>query len=124
MDRRTQGTAAETRALEFLETRGLKLVCRNFLCKAGELDLVLLDGGTLAIVEVRSRENQGYGSAAESIGWRKRRCIVRAAQYLLLKQPQLRRLPVRFDVIVLNTGAAATPGKTIEWIRGAFDAAG
>lgn len=121
MDRRTQGTAAENLALEYLLAHGLKFVCRNFLCKAGELDLVLMDGHTLAIVEVRSREDQGYGSAADSIGWHKRRCIVRAAQYLLLKRPQLQHLPVRFDVVVLNKGVAAKHN-AIEWIRGAFDA--
>lgn len=119
MDRRALGTAAETVALEYLQARGLTLVCRNFLCKTGELDLVMRDGSVLAIVEVRARRDRGYGSAADSIGWRKRRRIVRAAQYLLLRRPELGALPARFDVVTLD-GAVADAG--IEWIRGAFDA--
>jgi putative endonuclease len=121
MDRRILGNAAESRALEYLRERGLKFVCRNFLCKAGELDLVMLDGNTLAIVEVRSRKDRGYGNAAESIDWRKQRRIVRAAQYLLLKRSELRRLPVRFDVVTLDKAVPAE-GTRIEWLRGAFDA--
>lgn len=119
MDRRNQGNAAETRALEYLLERGLQLVCRNFYCKGGELDLVMRDGATLVIVEVRSRVDQGYGTAAESIDTHKRRRIVRAAGYLLMKHRELRRLPVRFDVVVLNTGSNKQP--PLEWIRAAFD---
>ncbi len=121
MDRRAMGNAAETTALEYLAARGLVLVCRNFLCKAGELDLVMFDGPVLTIIEVRSRRDRGYGTAADSIGWKKRQRIVRAANYLLLRNPELRRLPARFDVVTLDN-AAADGG--IEWIRGAFDASG
>lgn len=121
MDRRALGTAAETRALDHLLERGLKFLCRNFSCRAGELDLVMLEGATLVIVEVRARQDRGYGTATDSIGPAKRRRIVRAAHYLLLRRPELRRLPVRFDVVALKDTESSRAG--IEWIRGAFDAA-
>lgn len=123
MDRRTQGNAAEDRALAYLTDRGLTLVCRNFLCRMGELDLVMRDKQTLVIVEVRSRENRGYGTAAESITWSKRRRIVRTSNYLLATRAELRRLPVRFDVVTLDSAADIEEAR-IEWMRGAFDAGG
>ena len=38
-----------------LGARGVKILARNLRCKAGELDLVCLEDGVLAIVEVRRR---------------------------------------------------------------------
>ena len=37
------GRAAESRALRHLETAGLVLLTRNYRCRAGEIDLVMLD---------------------------------------------------------------------------------
>lgn len=121
MDRRNLGNEAENLALEYLLERGLKLVCRNFRCKVGELDLVMLEGPTLVVIEVRSRQDQGFGTAVESIDWYKRKRLARATGYLLLMRAELRRLAVRFDVVTLNKTSAAGSGQ-IEWIRAAFDA--
>ena len=51
------GRAAETLALARLESEGLVLLTRNYRCKAGEIDLVMLDAAArvLVLVEVRSR---------------------------------------------------------------------
>jgi len=51
------GRGGEERALAFLQRQGLTLVERNFLCKTGELDLVMRDGEHLVFVEVRERNN-------------------------------------------------------------------
>ena len=91
---------------------------RNWHCRLGELDLVALDGGVLVIVEVRRRSRGDYGGAAASITFAKRRRMVRAARHLLMRRPDLARLPARFDVVALDG-----PEGRIEWIRGAFDAA-
>jgi putative endonuclease len=119
MDRRAIGTAAEATARDYLLGRGLKLVCENFRCRTGELDLIALDGKALAIVEVRLRTRAEFGGAAASIDWRKRARIIRTTQYLLLKRPELRCYPVRFDVITLDS--TATAAANIQWIRGAFE---
>jgi putative endonuclease len=119
MDRRALGTEAEILARDYLLARGLKLVCENFRCRMGELDLVVLDGEVLAIVEVRLRTRAEFGGAAASVDWRKRARIIRTAQYLLLQRRELRCYPVRFDVVALAS-AAPSGGAAIEWIRGAF----
>ena len=109
------GSGAEGRALVYLQGRGLKLVARNWRCKLGELDLVMSDGDTLVVAEVRSRARDDYGSAAETVGPRKRQRLVRATRMLLAQRPELAERPLRFDVVTLD-GAGA-----IEWIREAFD---
>ena len=112
-----QGRAAETRAGRYLETQGLRLLARNLGCKAGEIDLVALDGAVLVFVEVRARRNAAFGGAAASVNRGKQARLIRAARYVL---PLLARRhfkghapACRFDVISLEAGE-------ISWIRNAF----
>ena len=86
----------------------------------GELDLVCLDSGTLVIVEVRARSGSRFGSATETVDFRKQRKLVRATRHLLMTHPQWHAYPVRFDVV--SIGGIDTNTPTIEWIRNAFDA--
>jgi putative endonuclease len=93
------GRAAEDAACAELERLGYRLLSRNWRARRGELDAVALDGGVLAIVEVRYRSRQDYGTAADSVTWRKRSRWVRAARELLASDPALARLPARFDLV-------------------------
>lgn len=93
------GRAAEDAAARHLERIGYRLLGRNFRARFGELDAVAMDGGTLAIVEVRYRADDRFGGGAASITTAKRRRIVRAARLLLAAEPALARLPARFDVV-------------------------
>ena len=111
--RKEAGSAGERAALAYLQNAGLKLVHRNFRCRSGEIDLVMLDGSTLALIEVRYRSSSRFGGAAASVTWRKQRRLVNAAEHLLLRRADLRRHPARFDVIAIGPDE-------IEWIKGAF----
>jgi putative endonuclease len=114
------GQQADQLALEMLDSRGLKLHTRNYRCPQGELDLVMQapDGG-LVVVEVRYRQDASRGSAAETVGAEKRRKLILAAQHLLQTRPELRRKPLRFDVVAVS----GTQGPdTVEWIQDAFQA--
>ena len=119
-ERQRAGQRAEELAASFLTTRGCEILGRNFRRRLGELDLIARRDGVLVIVEVRTRSDMRYGSAAASIDRRKQQRILRAAQQLLQQRRDLARLPVRFDVIVVTDLEAANPG--IEWIRHAFEA--
>jgi Holliday junction resolvase-like predicted endonuclease len=57
------GKQGEDRALAHLRAQGLTLLERNFLCKAGEIDLILMEGPTLVFVEVRRRGSARFGGA-------------------------------------------------------------
>ena len=117
------GRRAEDRALAHLEQHGLRLLERNYRCRGGEIDLVMMEGTTLVLVEVRSRSNAGFGSAAETVGARKQARIALAARHLLRTRQQLRRLRARFDVVALDPGDS--PGEfRVSWIRDAFRVSG
>lgn len=111
--RQIAGDAAEERALRYLEARGMRLVERNFLCKGGEIDLILQSGPTLVFVEVRKRAAGTYGSAAASITPRKQARILLAAQVFLQRY---REPPAcRIDVVAID-------GSELRWMRDAIQA--
>lgn len=90
-------------------------VARGPGARAAEIDLVMREpDGTLVFVEVRARAHASHGCAAASVTLAKQRRIVWAAQHFLLAWTRLP--PCRFDVVALD-------GATLQWIRGAFDAA-
>lgn len=106
------GQSGEDDALAYLQQQGLKLVARNFLCKGGEIDLVMQDKDVLVFVEVRKRAAGNYGGAAASITPAKqRRLIIAAQQYL-----QRYKMPpaCRFDIIAID-------GSEIDWLKNAID---
>jgi len=116
--RKEAGAAAENAALKHLSAAGLKLVARNYRCRGGELDLVMIDSRTLALIEVRYRSSDDFGGAAASVNWFKQRRIILAARHLLTTRSDLRRYPARFDVIAVSGFDWLKP--RIEWIKAAF----
>ncbi len=115
MSRTEAGSEAEDAALAYLKQAGLKLLQRNYRCKAGEIDLVMLDGNTLVLVEVRYRSSEQFGGAAASVTFWKQRRLVNAARHLLMRRADLRRHPARFDVIAISALR-----REIQWIKNAF----
>ncbi len=78
--RQSAGQAAEGWALTHLEEHGMRLLARNWRCRLGELDLVMLDGDTVVFVEVRYRRHSAWGGAEGSVDARKRARVSAAAQ--------------------------------------------
>jgi len=109
---RDAGIAAEALAERFLESRGLRIVLRNYRCRLGEIDLVARDGDTLVFVEVRMRGSAKFGGALASITASKQRKLKAAAGLYLSRLPQTP--PCRFDAILLDSLDAPQ----IEWLRG------
>jgi len=101
------GRAAEDAACVHLERAGFRVLLRNFRHRLGELDIVALEGGVLALVEVRYRAPGRFGSAADSVTHRKRTRLARAAAVLLKRHPELAALPARFDFVEVTGDAAA-----------------
>lgn len=112
------GSHAETLTQRHLESRGLSTVVRNFRCRLGELDLVMLHEDCLVIVEVRYRRRASHGGALASVSPQKQRRLVLATRYLLLQHPWLQQHPLRFDVVAVY-GPLQAP--TFDWCRRAFD---
>lgn len=116
--KQASGRAAEALALSYLERHGLRLLTQNWLCRCGELDLVMLDGDTVVFVEVRYRAHAAWGGALESVDRRKQQKLIKAAQLFLQMQSRWAKQPCRFDVIAID---AAGQAQNLNWIRNAFD---
>ncbi len=92
------GREGEALAEAFLRERRYTIVARNYRCRAGEIDLVALDGSMLVFVEVRSRRGTLVGTPLESVDGRKRAQLARVAQHFLAAHRWHDR-DARFDVI-------------------------
>jgi len=102
------GRLGEDRALAHLSAAGLVLVERNFLCKAGEIDLIMRHGAHLVFVEVRRRAGSRYGGAAASVTPAKQRRLIHAAQFYLQRYRHLP--PCRFDLVAID-------GEKLSWMQ-------
>ena len=103
-NKRSQGSIYEQKARAYLETQGLKFIAANQTFKCGELDLVMADGDTVVFVEVRQRKSNRFGSAVESIDYRKQQKWLNAANmWLFTKRNQsLDTAKCRFDVVAFE----------------------
>lgn len=111
------GAYGERVACAHLVEQGMVVLDRNWRCPAGEIDLILRDGGDLVFCEVKTRRSNRFGTPAEAVDAAKARRLRRlAAQWLA--QAGLRPHAVRFDVVsVLPQPVGAAH---VEHLRGAF----
>ena len=116
------GRQAEQLALQYLQSRGMKLVECNYNCRFGEIDLILKDNNVLVFTEVRYRKQKAFGSGAESIDARKQQKLLASAAYYLQKHPEFSQHPCRFDVVSLNGAKLDQQHIEIDWIPDAFQA--
>ena len=79
-DRGGLGKRGEDLAAKRLAAYGYEIVARNWRCEVGEIDLVVQDGGELAIVEVRTRRGRALGTPEESITAKKRARLIELAE--------------------------------------------
>lgn len=96
----SKGRAAEDAGVEYLRSRGYRVLRRNVRSRAGELDVVAWDHDTLCFVEIRSRGLGPCGLPEETVDHRKQRRLVRAARAFLA---HFRGDPAaRFDVLAVD----------------------
>jgi putative endonuclease len=108
-----KGQQAEQAARRYLQQQGLQWLASNVRTPYGELDLVMLDGATLIIIEVRFRQSMQFGGAQASVTSKKQAHIIAATQHYVIIN-RLSNAAIRFDVI------AITGNRQIDWIKNAF----
>lgn len=121
MNRNDRGERGEQRAERWLVDRGLRLVERNYQCRAGEIDLVMVDPNprdtdVLAFVEVRLRGPGARVDSIDSIDEHKQRRLISAARHFLMSRPQWQEYACRFDVVGIDGES-----DRLQWIPGAFE---
>jgi putative endonuclease len=110
------GKDAENLACAYLQRQGLKFVNANYLCKCGEIDLIMQDGVTLVFIEVRYRKASDYGDGVATVTKAKQHKIIRAATCYLQENALLDKVLCRFDVVALSDKASGR----VQWIKDAF----
>jgi putative endonuclease len=110
------GARGEQLAADWYVAHGYRVAARNWRCREGELDLVLVAAdGDLVFCEVKTRSSDRFGVPAEAVTPAKqRRLRTLAARYLAAQggRPPGRG-GIRFDV-------AAVMGGRVEVIEAAF----
>jgi putative endonuclease len=125
--RQALGAAGEDLAAVWYEARGYTVATRNWRCREGELDLVLVhpelgiqtprSRGLVVFCEVKTRRGNAFGAPFEAVTVAKQRTIRSVALRWLAEHPQ-RGADLRFDVasvLAPRTGAAV-----VEVIEAAF----
>jgi len=96
------GRYGEEVAARRLAEGGLHILERNWRCAEGELDIVALDGDTLAVCEVKTRSERGFQQPAEAIDQVKADRLRHLAERWLAE-----RWPVYFSRLAGAVGAAS-----------------
>jgi putative endonuclease len=112
---RGRGKVGEEAAVRWLKDQGYRILERNVVTHAGEIDVVARDGEALVFLEIKARGSAAYGPAIAAVGPAKQRRVSRAAALYLA----IRHLggPCRFDVLGLD---AIEGGWRYTLVRDAF----
>ncbi len=78
-----KGKMGEQEASDYLEKQGYKIICKNFRCMKGEIDIIAHDKTNIIFVEVKTRANMKFGEAKEAIDYEKQKHIYEAARYFM-----------------------------------------
>ena len=92
------GRHGEDLAARAYERDGYRIVCRNFRCSQGEIDLIASRGRTLVVSEVKTRRTDFYGDPAEAVTPVKQARLRRLAAAWLAENPGWGG-DLRFDVV-------------------------
>ena len=109
------GRNGEQVAADYLESRGYRILARNWRCGDGELDIVAVDRNVFVAVEVKTRSGRRYGTPLEAVGRTKLRRLRRLAVQWL-NAHGVRFDQVRIDVVGLML--EGTGGYSIEHHKG------
>ena len=81
------GNAQKSKAARYLRSQGLKLLCRDYRSRYGEIDLIMTDSNTLVFGEVRYRRSEYFGGALNSVTSIKQKKIRLIAAHYLQAHP-------------------------------------
>jgi putative endonuclease len=111
------GHEGEQRALFHLKRLGYRIICRNYRCPLGEIDIIAHHRDVLVFVEVKSRRSEAFGSPKQAITPAKQHKLSQVAWHYLQKH-DLTEAKARFDVVTVS-GTKGAP--LFEVIENAFE---
>ena len=116
------GAKGEEVAVNYLKSRGYRIVERNYRIRFGEIDIIAEQGDDLVFIEVKTRSGTLFGSPFESVTKQKQKQLSKVALEYISKQGFHNR-PARFDVvgIELQKGSETFQDAAVELLQNAFD---
>jgi len=96
------GQLGEKIASNFLEKNGYQIIEKNYRARRwGEIDLIAIDGDTLAFVEVKTRIGDQMLEPFEAVDNHKLRTLKKSA-YQFLSRNHQKRLPEAYRIDVVS----------------------
>ncbi|MCI8646829.1 MAG: YraN family protein [Firmicutes bacterium] len=95
------GKLGEDTVQSYLEQKGYKILCRNYRCRGGEIDIIASKGADLHFIEVKTRNGSLFGHPAESVTKEKKKHIKAAISSYLSQWPGSlwKAAPMQMDVV-------------------------
>ncbi len=98
---RVTGARGEELAAAYLRRKGYEILCRNYRCARGEIDIVAKDGQVLVFVEVKTGRSHSFGPPESWVDRRKQEHLGQAAA-VYLEERGLEDVDCRFDVVAVR----------------------
>ena len=128
---RKKGQAAEAFVEKALHEKGYQTLCKNFYCRAGEIDLIMKKNDLISFVEVRARQQEQFGSGSETVTASKQKKIIITAKTFIHQHSKYQNFMFSFDVadVTMHPDDTMMPHGnankqsifTLNWIPDAFD---
>lgn len=110
------GVMGEQMATRYLEDQGYVILDRNYRKGHKEVDIIALDHGEIAIVEVKTRTSDTFLAPEQAVDHQKRLNIIRVANNYVRRNH--RTEPIRYDIIAIVANGQKTE---IKHIKNAFN---
>ncbi|MEN6323244.1 MAG: YraN family protein [Proteiniphilum sp.] len=98
-DHNELGWKGEEAAVNYLTSKGHRILVRNWRFNGYEVDIISEDGEYIVFVEVKTRTSLSWGNPEDSIGKQRMRRMIQAAG-IYLKLNGIDK-PARFDIVAV-----------------------
>jgi putative endonuclease len=103
-DAKLLGKWGERRCEKFLRKKGLQTLTRNYACKAGEIDLIMVDTDrSIVFVEVKTRVEEEFAPTETVVNKTKTDKMAKTSRYFLSAY-DIDNRPYRFDIVTVTLG--------------------
>lgn len=98
MEKIQLGKLGEDAAAHFLQSKGYRILDRNYRNRLGEIDIICAKDEYLVFVEVKTRRSEAYGRPIEAVDYRKASRIQNISM-CYVSHKKLYGYQPRFDII-------------------------
>ena len=103
MNKKEKGNIGEAQATKYLRGIGYKIIEKNVVNKAGEVDIIATDKDYIVFVEVKARSSMEFGSPSQAVTSNKKLRYIRFAKLYAMHNKCFDK-NIRFDIIEVFNG--------------------